>query len=251
MAADQTSEVTVPYICPFPSGTEQVDVEVKAVLPVTARTGETIRPQDVSVAVPLPRSALTRFTALEAATLSATAELTVRNTNGDHTADASWQQLEAPEVALPPQDEGEKGEDKDTDGVVLTATGEVPTVAFGTPGPATLAPAGLTLTLSSFTEDGAPTTPPHLTVVCAPADDEERPLARITVRDGAGPASPHRTPPPPARTRPNPPRRPSARPPAWTRTPTARSRTSPRRGSKPSTTRTPAAAPSRSRPSGS
>ncbi|RST15377.1 hypothetical protein EF908_35995, partial [Streptomyces sp. WAC04770] len=113
VAADQTSEVTVPYTCPFPSGTEQVEVEVTAVLPVTARTGETIRPQDVSVAVPLPRSALTQFTALEAATLSATAELTVRNTNGEHTADASWQQLEAPEVALPPQGEGESGEDKD------------------------------------------------------------------------------------------------------------------------------------------
>ncbi|MFJ9571440.1 DUF6801 domain-containing protein [Streptomyces bacillaris] len=191
VAADQTSEVTVPYTCPFPSGTEQVDVEVKAVLPVTARTGETIRPQDVSVEVPLPRSALTRFTALEAATLSATAELTVRNTNGEHTADASWQQLEAPEVALPPQGEGENGsENTDADGVVLTATGEVPTVAFGTPDPATLAPAGLTLTLASFTEDGAPTTPPHLTVVCAPADDKERPLARITVRDGASPTTP-------------------------------------------------------------
>lgn len=186
VAADQTSEVAVPYTCPFPSGTEQVEVGVKAVLPVTARAAETIRPQDVSVQVPLPPSALTRFTALEAATLSATAELTVRNTNGDRTADASWQQLEAPEVALPPPGEGEK----DPDGVVLTATGEVPTVAFGTPGPATLAPAGLTLTLSSFTEGGAPTAPPHLTVVCAPADDQERSLARITVRDGAGPTTP-------------------------------------------------------------
>ncbi len=158
----------------------------------------------------------------------------------------------SPRGRLTPQGEGENGsENTDADGVVLTATGEVPTVAFGTPGPATLAPAGLTLTLASFAEDGAPTTPPHLTVVCAPADDKERPLARITVRDGASPTTPARTPPPPARTRPNPPRRPSARPPAWTRTPTGRSRTSPRRGSKRSTTRTPAAARSRSRPSGS
>ncbi|MFJ9978102.1 DUF6801 domain-containing protein [Streptomyces cyaneofuscatus] len=187
VAADQTSEVTLPYTCPFPSGPEKVEVAVKAVLPVSARTEETIRPGDVSVDVSLARSALAQFTALEAATLSAVAELTVRNTVGEHTADASWQQLEAPAVPLPPEGE-------DEDGVVFTATGDVPTVAFGSPGRATIAPAALSLTLASFTEDGAPTTPPELTVVCERADDEERPLARITVRDSAGPTTPAPTP---------------------------------------------------------
>ncbi|NYS17733.1 hypothetical protein HFP43_04270 [Streptomyces sp. SJ1-7] len=183
VAADQTSEVTLPYTCQFPSGTEKADVAVKAVLPVSARTGEEIRPGDVSVEVALERSALTQFTALEAATLSAVAELTVRNTVGAHTADASWQQLEAPAVTLPPEGEGE-------DGVGLAATGDVPTVAFGTPGRATIAPAALSLTFASFTQDGTATSPPQLTVACEPADDEQRPLARITVRDSAGPTAP-------------------------------------------------------------
>ncbi|MEU0159718.1 DUF6801 domain-containing protein [Streptomyces sp. NPDC006261] len=183
VAADQTSEVTIPYACQFPSGPEKADVAVKAVLPVSARTEETIRPGDVSVEVGLARSALTQFTALEASTLSAVAELTVRNTVGEHSADASWQQLEALAVALPPGGE-------DEDGVVLTATGDVPTIAFGSPGPATITPAALSLTLASFTEDGTPTSPPELTVVCEPADDEEHPLARITVRDSAGPRPP-------------------------------------------------------------
>ncbi|MFC9029436.1 DUF6801 domain-containing protein [Streptomyces arboris] len=191
VAADQTSEVTIPYSCQFPSGAEKADVTVKAVLPVSARTEETIRPGDVSVEVSLERSALTQFTALEASTLSAVAELTVRNTVGEHTADASWQQLEAPAVPLPPEGEDE---DEDEGGVVLAATGDVPTVAFGSPGPATITPAALSLTLASFTEDGAPTTPPELAVVCERADDEERPLARITVRDSAGPATPAPTP---------------------------------------------------------
>ncbi|WP_432148721.1 DUF6801 domain-containing protein [Streptomyces sp. bgisy029] len=187
VAADQTSEVTLPYTCSFPSGAEKADVTVKAVLPVSVRTEEEIRPGDVTVDVSLARSALAQFTALEASTLSAVAELTVRNTIGEHSADASWQQLEAPAVPLPPQGEGE---DEDQDGVVLAATGEVPTVAFGSPGRATITPAALSLTLASFTEDGAPTSPPELTVVCERADDEERPLADITVRDNAGPPAP-------------------------------------------------------------
>ncbi len=168
VAADQTSEVTLPYTCQFPSGPEEVEVAVKAVLPVSARTAETIRPGDVSVDVSLARSALAQFTAVEAATLSAVAELTVRNTVGEHTADASWQQLEAPAVTLPPEGEGE-------DGVVLAATGDVPTVAFGSPGRATIAPAALSLTLASFTEDGAPTTPPELPVGGGPAPPPARP----------------------------------------------------------------------------
>ncbi|WP_411080373.1 DUF6801 domain-containing protein [Streptomyces sp. cmx-18-6] len=179
VAADQTSEVTVPYTCQFPSGEEKAEVAIKALLPVSAGAGETIQPGDVSVEVSLERSALARFTALEAATLSAVADLTVRNTVGEHSAEASWQRLEAPAAPLP-----EEG------GPVLTATGDVPTVAFGSPGEAAITPAGLTLVLASFTEDGAPTSPPELTVACEPADDEERPLARITVRDGASPTAP-------------------------------------------------------------
>lgn len=179
VAADQTSEITVPYTCVFPSGEEKADVVIKAVLPVSAATGEEIRPGDVSVEVGLEQSALDRFTALEASTLSAVAELTVRNTVGEHSADASWAGLQASAVPLPAEG-----------GVVLAATGDVPTVAFGSPGRATIAPAGLGLTLASFTEDGTPTTPAELTVACEPADDEERPLARVTVRDGAAPATP-------------------------------------------------------------
>ncbi|NEE44962.1 hypothetical protein G3M55_10115, partial [Streptomyces sp. SID8455] len=49
---------------------------------------------------------------------------------------------------------------------------------------------GLGLTLASFTQDGTPTSPPELAVTCEPADEEERPLARITVRDSAGPTAP-------------------------------------------------------------
>ncbi|MFJ4965242.1 DUF6801 domain-containing protein [Streptomyces sp. NPDC088729] len=178
-AAGQVFDVTLPYTCQLPSGAEEVGVEISAALPVAASTGEEIQPDDVVVEVTLPPSALTQFTALEAATLSAVAELTVRNTIGEQSADASWQRLTAPETALPAEGP-----------VVLTATGEVPTVAFGASGRATIAPAALALTLSPRKADGEPTTPAELAVTCEPVDGEQAELARIAVRDAAGPAAP-------------------------------------------------------------
>ncbi|MFB8144569.1 DUF6801 domain-containing protein, partial [Streptomyces parvus] len=106
-AAEQKSEVALRYTCPFPSGPEDVDVVVSAVLPTSARTGEEIRPGQVAVEVTLPPTALARFAGLDAATLSAVARLTVRNTVGDKSADASWQNLTAPPTDLPAPGEGD------------------------------------------------------------------------------------------------------------------------------------------------
>ncbi|MGV9518713.1 DUF6801 domain-containing protein [Streptomyces griseus] len=178
-AAEQKSEVALRYACPFPSGPEEVDVVVSAVLPTSARTGEEIRPDQVAVDVTLPPTALARFRDLDTGTLSAVARLTVRNTVGDRSADASWQDLTAPPVPLP--DEGE---------LALTATGDVPTVAFGSPGRATLAPEGLTLALSSRTADGEPTEPPGLDVACEPVPGQEPELAAITIRGDTDPTAP-------------------------------------------------------------
>ncbi|MFI7286117.1 DUF6801 domain-containing protein [Streptomyces anulatus] len=180
-AAEQTSEAALRYVCPFPSGPEEVDVVVSAVLPTSVRTGEEIRPSQVSVEVNLEPTALARFGELDAATLSAVARLTVRNTVGDKSADASWQDLTAPPVALPGPDGG---------ALALTATGDVPTVSFGSPGRATLAPAGLALSLSSLTGAGEPTTPPGLDVSCEPAPGQEPELAAITIRGDSDPTAP-------------------------------------------------------------
>lgn len=178
-AAEQKSEVALRYACPFPSGPEEVDVAVSAVLPTSVRTGEEIRPDQVSVDVTLPPTALARFRGLDTGTLSAVARLTVRNTVGDRSADASWQELTAPPVPLP--DEGQ---------LALTATGDVPTVAFGSPGRATLAPDALALSLSSRTADGEPTEPPGLDVACEPVPGQEPELAAITVRGDTDPTAP-------------------------------------------------------------
>ncbi|GGP65026.1 DUF6801 domain-containing protein [Streptomyces sindenensis] len=197
-AAEQKSEVSLRYACPFPSGPEEVDVVVSAVLPTSARTGEEIRPDRVAVEVTLPPTALARFADLDAATLSAVARLTVRNTVGDRSADASWQNLTAPPADLPTR--GEEAGDGEADGeaegegedgaLTLTATGDVPTVAFGSPGRATLAPDALTLALTSLTEAGEPTTPPGLDVACAPAPGQEPELAAIAIRGAQDPTAP-------------------------------------------------------------
>ncbi|WP_032762728.1 DUF6801 domain-containing protein [Streptomyces sp. CNS654] len=186
-AAEQKSEVSLRYTCPFPSGPEEVDVAVSAVLPTSARTGEEIRPTEVAVAVTLPPTALARFAGLDAATLSAVARLTVRNTVGDRSADASWQDLTAPPADLPTPGEGDS---QDPGGLTLTATGDVPTVAFGSPGRATLAPDALALALTSLTESGEPTTPPGLDVACTPAPGQEPELAAIAIRGDQDPTAP-------------------------------------------------------------
>ncbi|MFI7892618.1 DUF6801 domain-containing protein [Streptomyces sp. CACIS-1.16CA] len=186
-AAEQKSEVSLRYSCPFPSGPEEVDVAVSAVLPTSARTGEEIRPAEVAVEVTLPPTALARFAGLDAATLSAVARLTVRNTVGDRSADASWQDLTAPPADLPTPGEGDS---QDPGALTLTATGDVPTVAFGSPGRATLAPDALALALTSLTESGEPTTPPGLDVACTPAPGQEPELAAIAIRGDQDPTAP-------------------------------------------------------------
>ncbi|MEU3071090.1 DUF6801 domain-containing protein [Streptomyces sp. NPDC006906] len=215
-AAEQKSEVALRYDCPFPSGPEEVDVVVSAVLPTSARTGEEVRPGQVAVEVTLPPTALARFAGLDAATLSAVARLTVRNSVGDTSADASWQDLTAPPTELPTAgaDAGEgadggegQGEDEGQAGLTLTATGDVPTVAFGSPGRATLTPGALALALTSLTGAGEPTTPPGLDVACTPAPGQEPELAAIAIRGDQDPTSPAPRPgesgpapePPPAR----------------------------------------------------
>lgn len=188
-AAEQRSEVALRYTCPLPSGPEEVDVVVSAVLPTEARTGEEIRTGQVAVEVTLPPAALARFAGLDAATLSAVARLTVRNSVGDKSADASWQDLAAPPTDLPTPGEGE-GDSQDPGALTLTATGDVPTVTFGSPGRATLAPDALDLALTSLTEAGEPTTPPGLDVACTPAPGQEPELAAITIRGDQDPTTP-------------------------------------------------------------
>ncbi len=209
--------------------------------PVRARRSA---PAEVAVEATLPPTALARFAGLDAATLSAVARLTVRNTVGDTSADASWQDLTAPPADLPTPGEGDS---QDPGALTLTATGDVPTVAFGSPGATTLAPDALALALTSLTESGEPTTPPGLDVACTPrppARSRNWPPSRSAAtrtppppHPGPARAIPHRIRPPPARPR-------GCRPPHARRsTPSARS------GAKPWRT-TRAAARSRSRPSG-
>ncbi|MGW8886585.1 DUF6801 domain-containing protein [Streptomyces sp. NPDC055749] len=178
-AATQESEVLLSYACAFPSGMEETVVRVSAELPSVVRTGEKIRPGGVSVEVELPQSSLSHFTETRGATFSTVAELTVRNTQGEESADASWKDLKAEPVAVPTEG-----------GAVLVARGDVPTVSFGSPGRATLAPMALDLDFTTLTAEGAPTAPPGLAVHCEPAGEQGGTLGAITVRGSTDPVVP-------------------------------------------------------------
>ncbi|MEU8675161.1 DUF6801 domain-containing protein [Streptomyces sp. NPDC048560] len=182
-AAPQESEVLLSYTCSFPSGTEEVAVRVSAELPSVVRTGAEIQPEDVTVEVDVPASSLRQFVETEAATFSTVAELTVRNAQGDESADAAWKDLKAEPVAVPAEG-----------AAVVVATGDVPMVSFGSPGRATMAPAALSLDFTPLTAEGAATTPPGLAVRCEPTGGEEGEqegvLGEITVRGPADPVVP-------------------------------------------------------------
>ncbi|WP_374192542.1 DUF6801 domain-containing protein, partial [Streptomyces sp. MBT98] len=107
----------------------------------------------------------------------------------DKSADASWQDLAAPPTDLPTPAEGE-ADSQDPGALTLTATGDVPSVTFGSPGRATLAPDALDLALTSLTEAGGPTTPPGLDVACTPAPGQEPELAAIAIRGDQDPTTP-------------------------------------------------------------
>ncbi|MFH8474087.1 DUF6801 domain-containing protein [Streptomyces sp. NPDC018000] len=195
MAADQNSEVALAYECEFPSGAAGVGVTVSASLPPSVETGEAVRPENVSVAVKLTQAALEQFTGLEATSLSAVAQLTVQHRSGDQSADAAWANLDAPPVPIPAEG-----------GLALTAAGEVPTATFGSPGKATLSPAGLALSLTPRKADNSPTSPPSLQVVCELAPDQDSTLATVLVEgSGSGPTpEPQVSTPAPATTDPRP-----------------------------------------------
>lgn len=185
VAADQVAEVELTYTCAFPAGFEDIAVTVKAALPAESHVGTKVQPRDVAVTLTIPEQAVAGLTPVRAASVSAVARLTVRHSIGDTSADASWAGLEAPSAAVPAEGD-----------MVLTATGPVPTAAFGSAGEAALTPAGLSLSFAPRMADGSPSVPPGLDVDCGPAPGQEGTLATIAVK-GSGPDAKPPVPPAP------------------------------------------------------
>lgn len=158
------------YTCEFPSGPRQLGVLISAGYPASGAVGEPIRPDGVTVAVTVPDTALADLTALNAATVAGTAELTVSVNQGTEATTAAWTGLAVPAVPVPAEGDLE-----------LVASGPVPSVTVGAPGDVTLTADTLRLELTPKQADGTPTDPATLALACQISAAQDPTLAVIPV----------------------------------------------------------------------
>ncbi|MET9800521.1 DUF6801 domain-containing protein [Streptomyces sp. NPDC006368] len=168
-------EASFAYRCDLPGGPQRADVRVAAVFPRQVAVGRPVRPADVRVAVHLPARAVAELTGPGAASTSGAVGMTGRVTQGDDTAELPWSQLTAADSAIPP-----------SGAHTVEATGAVPTVTASASGVLTFSAGPVTLDLLLRKADNTPTTPPGLSVGCAPEANQDMTIARVTVRPVPG-----------------------------------------------------------------
>ncbi|MFI8419739.1 DUF6801 domain-containing protein [Streptomyces sp. NPDC085479] len=154
-------DAALPYVCALPSGPRPATVRITAAFPERAAVGEEIRPTDVTTTVELPPAAVADLTALRAATVRAETHVTVGVAQNDQRTQATWSGTAQP-VAVPAEGP-----------LVLSATGDVPSLTTDAVGDLTLTAGPLALDLAPSTADGTATEPPSLAVTCAPAPDAQ------------------------------------------------------------------------------
>ncbi|MGW5780053.1 DUF6801 domain-containing protein [Streptomyces sp. NPDC003863] len=171
-------DAALPYVCTLPSGPQPATVRITAAFPDRAAPGEEIRPTDVTTTVELPAAA--DLTASLGSTVRAETRLTVGVAQNEQRAQATWsgtaQSLDVP-----------------ADGpLVLTTTGEVPTLTTGTAGDLALSAEGLALDLAPGTAEATPTVPASLSVGCVPGrlPEDRTPFATIPVGADTGSGEP-------------------------------------------------------------
>ncbi|MFF5506356.1 DUF6801 domain-containing protein [Streptomyces roseolus] len=178
-------DAALPYVCTLPSGPQPATVRITAAFPERASVGEEIRPADVATTVELPASAVADLTTPRAATVRAETRLAVGAAQDEQRTEATWSGTGQP-VAVPAEGP-----------LVLTTTGDVPSLTTGTAGELVLTAGALAVDLAPSAADGAATAPPSLAVACVPAPDAEgrTVLARVPVGAGASTGTPSAPPP--------------------------------------------------------
>ncbi|MEU2236954.1 DUF6801 domain-containing protein [Streptomyces vietnamensis] len=185
-------DAALPYVCTLPSGQHPATVRITAAFPERAAVGEEIRPTDVTTTVELPAAAVADLTALKAATVRAETRLTVGVAQQEQRTEATWSGTAQP-VGVPAEGP-----------LVLTTTGDVPSLTADTAGELTLTARGFAFDLAPSTADGAATDPASLSVTCVPGQDAEGRTGLATVPVGADVPSGEPSTPPPSPTVPSP-----------------------------------------------
>jgi hypothetical protein len=167
---DQTTATTLGYTCAFPSGAQQASVRINATFPETAATATPITPTNVTAKLDLPQTALGDLTTISAASVTASADLSlVIRHNGDTTT-ATWPNLTAPGTPLP-----------STGDLTVTMTGAVPPVSETGAGAVMFAADAFGLILTPLTSAGAATNPASVKVACTLNPGRTATLATVVI----------------------------------------------------------------------
>jgi hypothetical protein len=176
---DQTTATTLGYTCQFPSGAQQVQLQVGATFPETAATGAPITPADVSAKLDIPQVALGDLTTIGAASVTEKVDLSVVVRHNDDQQASIWPSLTAPNAPLP-----------STGDLTVDLTGIAPPVSEAGAGPVSFAADSFGLQLTPLTAAGTATTPATMPVACTLNPRQTANLATVVIPAAPGTATP-------------------------------------------------------------
>jgi hypothetical protein len=173
-AGQQAVSLRLGYTCTFPSASRPVSTLVTATFPATGTVGRPVQPTGAGIAVTLPRAAITAL-ARRHTTVTLTASLGTKVSEGTSRASAIWPNLKSPATAIPRSGP-----------LTLTASGPAPAVTAAAAGVVTVTAGGLSLlAVTTSTADIRPGGPARVQATCVPRAGQDTTLARFAV---AGPA---------------------------------------------------------------
>lgn len=165
VARNQKFDAALEYACAFPSASHQTAVTATATAPTVVGAGDPVSLTDVTIALSFPEAAAAELTALGAATVSVTTELST--TAGDEA--ALWSGS-APDTAVPPAGPLE----------LISSVG-APDVIGGELGELVFTAGALGLTAQPMAADG--TAGEAVAVQCTPVDPEQTRLGSVRVAE--------------------------------------------------------------------
>jgi hypothetical protein len=169
-AAQQVVKPQFAYTCAFPSGAQQVSAQVAVTFPNGGLAGKPIQPTNATITMTIPHPAITDLLKLHAATVTATASLTVTVAENAAAADTTWAGLKVPATVLPANGP-----------LTLTAAGPVPSVTASAPGNVAFTAAALSLLLLPQKADGSAANSSAMPVTCALNSGQAATLATVPV----------------------------------------------------------------------
>lgn len=158
------------YTCKFPSGAQQVRVDIAVALPSSGAVGQSVRPVSGTVTLTLPHAALHDLTGLNATTVSGIGQLTTTVAQNGRTEKATWTNLGAAPKPVPA-----------TGDLVLTAPSTAPTITPRAPGDITFDASALTMVLTPKRADGSTTDPTTVLLRCTLDAGQPTHLATVAV----------------------------------------------------------------------